>query len=359
MGGLDPPTQKVFQPTVISKDWIGGSSPPMENKKVVEVSSKHPLPTALRGGVVAIGNFDGVHRGHQALLARAQAIAARDGKPWGVVTFEPHPRSFFRPEQPVFRLTPPALKLRLIAALGAGFASVVDFDAAVAAQSPEDFVRRELIEKLGVSHVVAGFDFHFGAGRKGHADTLRDMGLSVTTVDEVTDEGAGHLPFSSSTIREALRQGQLKHAAHELGYDWMIEGTVVPGDQRGRTIGFPTANIIVEPGVEPARGIYATFVREAGKASPLWMGAGYFGDRPTFNTNRTFFEVYLLGQSLDLYGKTLLVQFVELIRPDQSFTRVEALIAQMKLDCESAKKILAAHQVAQFSLARLQAAGAI
>ncbi len=323
------------------------------------VTAGNILPTALRGGVVAIGNFDGVHRGHQALLARAREIAARDGKPWGVVTFEPHPRSFFRPEQPVFRLTPPDLKLRLIKALGAGFASVVAFDAALAALPPEEFVKRELVEKLGAAHVVAGFDFHFGAGRKGHADTLRAMGLSVTTVEEVTDEGAGHLPFSSSTIREALRQGQLKHAAHELGYDWMIEGTVVPGDQRGRTIGFPTANIIVEQGVEPARGIYATFVREAGKASPLWMGAGYFGDRPTFNTNRTFFEVYLLDQSLDLYGRRLLVQFVELIRPDQSFTSVEALISQMKNDCEAARKILAAHDVADFPLARLQAAGKV
>jgi len=323
------------------------------------VNSTQTLPTNLRGGVVAIGNFDGVHRGHQALLARAQEIAAHEGKPWGVVTFEPHPRSFFRPEQPVFRLTPPDLKLRLIKALGAGFASVVNFDAKLAALSAEQFVQRELTQKLGASHVVAGFDFHFGAGRKGHADTLRSMGLTVTTVGEVTDEGAGHLPFSSSTIREALRQGQLKHAAHELGYDWMIEGTVVPGDQRGRSIGFPTANIIVEPGVEPARGIYATFVREAGKASPLWLGAGYFGDRPTFNTNRTFFEVYLLDQSLDLYGRRLLVQFVELIRPDQSFTSVQALIAQMKNDCDVARKILSAHQAAKFPLARMQAVGKV
>ena len=323
------------------------------------IADKSPLPTHLRGGVVAIGNFDGVHRGHQALLARAQEIAAREGKPWGVVTFEPHPRSFFRPEQPVFRLTPPDLKLRLIKALGAGFASVVSFDAKLAALSAEEFVQRELTQKLGASHVVAGFDFHFGAGRKGHADTLRSMGLTVTTVEEVTDEGAGHLPFSSSTIREALRQGQLKHAAHELGYDWMIEGTVVPGDQRGRSIGFPTANIIVEQGVEPARGIYATFVREAGKPSPLWLGAGYFGDRPTFNTNRTFFEVYLLDQLLDLYGRRLLVQFVELIRPDQSFTSVEALIVQMKNDCEVARKILGAHKAADFPLAQMQAAGKV
>ena len=326
---------------------------------MIEISAQRNLPDHLRGGVVAIGNFDGVHRGHQALLAEAQAIAAREGRPWGVITFEPHPRSFFRPEQPFFRLTPPDLKLRLIKALGAGFVSVVTFDAALAALPPEEFVRRELIEKLGAAHVVAGFDFHFGAGRKGHADTLRQMGVVVTTLEEVTDEGAGQLPFSSSSIRNTLRQGHLKHAAHELGYDWMIEGTVVPGDQRGRTIGFPTANIVVEAGVEPARGIYATFVREAGKAEPKWMGAGYFGDRPTFNTNRTFFEVYLLDQSLDLYGRVLLVQFVALIRPDHGFTSVEALIAQMKLDCDSARRILSAHETAKFPLAKMQAAGEI
>ncbi|MBG1233436.1 bifunctional riboflavin kinase/FAD synthetase [Aestuariivirga litoralis] len=324
-----------------------------------EVTSENPLPDKLRGGIAAIGNFDGVHRGHQALLAQAKAIAAKEGKPWGVVTFEPHPRAFFRPEQPVFRLTSQALKLRLLKALGADFVSVVTFDSELASLRPEAFIVQELQEKLGASQVIAGFDFHFGAGRKGNADTLRTMGLKVTTVAEVTDEGAGHMAFSSSNIRNALHQGQLRQAARELGYDWMIEGTVVQGDQRGRTIGFPTANIIVEPGVEPARGIYATFVHEAGKAAPIWMGAGYFGDRPTFNTNRTFFEVFLLDQTLDLYGRELLVSFVELIRLDQSFTSVEALIAQMTADCESARRILSRYVPANLPLARLQAEGKI
>ncbi|MDE2383473.1 MAG: bifunctional riboflavin kinase/FAD synthetase [Alphaproteobacteria bacterium] len=324
-----------------------------------EVSLHQPLPEDMRGGIVAIGNFDGVHRGHQALLARARGLARAQGRSFGVVTFEPHPRSLFRPEQPVFRLSPAALKLRLLAALGADYVSVIPFTAELAGLSAEAFVERELLEKLGTHHVVAGFDFHFGAGRKGHAETLRGLGLEVSCVDEVTDEGAGHLSFSSSTIRNALRQGQLADASRELGYDWTILGTVVPGDQRGRTIGFPTANIIVEPGVEPARGIYATFVREVGKASPVWMGAGYFGDRPTFNTNRTFLEVYLLDQTLDLYGRELMVSFVELIRPDQSFTSVEALIGQMKADCDVARRILSSRVVADFPLAKLQAEGKI
>ncbi len=324
-----------------------------------EVFAKNPLPSPLRGGAVAIGNFDGVHRGHQALLARTQELARREGKPWGVLTFEPHPRSFFRPEQPVFRLTPPALKLRLFKALGADFVSTVHFDAALSGQSAQTFAQEELINRLGATHVIAGFDFCFGEGRKGNADTLRAAGLEVSVVDEVRDEGAGHLTFSSSNIRQSLRRGQPRQAAQELGYDWMICGTVVPGDQRGRTIGFPTANIIVETGVEPARGIYATRVHETDKAEPLWMGAGYFGDRPTFKTNKTFFEVYLLDQDIDLYGRELTVQFVDLIRPDQSFTTVDALVVQMKADCEVARKILSTRNVADFPLAKLQASGKI
>ncbi len=326
---------------------------------MIEVLSGQALPNHLRGGVVAIGNFDGVHRGHQALLVRARDIAKQRGLPWGVMTFEPHPRSFFRPEQPVFRLTPPALKLRLLKALGADFVSVLNFDATLASLSPEAFIAQELEAKLGATQVVAGFDFHFGEGRKGNLDTVRDRGFAVTRLAEVTDEGAGNLAFSSSNIRNALRQGQVARAAHELGYDWTILGTVVPGDQRGRTIGFPTANIIVEPGVEPERGIYATFVREVDHPEPLWMGAGYFGDRPTFNTNRTFLEVYILDETLDLYGRQLLVSFVELIRPDQSFTSVDALIAQMKDDCQKARAILSARRVADFPLAKLQAAGKV
>lgn len=324
-----------------------------------ELNNHSVFPDNLRGSVVAIGNFDGVHRGHQALLARAQALGAKSGRPWGAVTFEPHPRSFFRPELPMFRLTPPPLKLRLIRALGADFTSLVKFDEGVANLTAADFVRQELLEKLGATQVVTGFDFHFGAGRKGNAGTLATMGLEVTTLEEVTDIGAGNLPFSSSSIRLSLRQGQIRNAAHELGYDWMIEGTVVAGDQRGRKIGFPTANIIVEPGLEPARGIYATYVREVDRPGPLWMGAGYFGDRPTFNTNRTFFEVYLLDQALDLYGRRLAVQFVELIRPDQSFMSAADLIAQMKIDVEQARRILGSYRPAAFPLAQLQAAGTL
>jgi riboflavin kinase / FMN adenylyltransferase len=299
----------------------------------------------LRGGVVAIGNFDGLHRGHQALLAVAGDIAKQSGVPLGILTFEPHPRSFFKPHEPVFRLTPPALKARIAADHGVDFIYAVNFNVELANSTPEDFVREHLVGALGVSHVVTGFDFHFGKGRKGNAELLKSLGhefgFQVTSVDQVTDEKT-NAPFSSSSIRSALRRGHVKAATHELGYDWTVMGEVVHGDKRGRTIGFPTANIILEAGAEPFRGIYAVQVRDvaAPADAPAWMGAAYFGDRPTFNTNRTFLEVHLLDQDIDLYDRTLLVSFVDVVRGDKTFKGVEDLVTQMKIDCEDVRRIL-------------------
>ena len=321
------------------------------------------IDEALRGAVVAIGNFDGLHRGHQALLAEARALATRNNVPFGILTFEPHPRSYFKPDEPVFRLTPLTLKARLAKHLGVDFVSWLAFDADMANTTPEDFVGAHLGTMLGASHIVTGFDFHFGKGRKGTTDLLRDMGqtlgFGVTVVDQVTDD-EGNAPFSSSSIRSALRRGHVRGAAHELGYDWTVMGEVVHGDKRGRTIGFPTANIILEAGAEPFRGIYAVTVRDA--AAPAgetgWMGAAYFGDRPTFNTNRTFLEVFLLDQDIDLYGRTLMVSFVDLVRGDKTFKGVDELVVQMKTDCEDVRRILAERVVDKASpLALLQAQG--
>jgi riboflavin kinase/FMN adenylyltransferase len=319
----------------------------------------------MRGGVVAIGNFDGLHRGHQALIRIAEAEAQKRGKPFGILTFEPHPRSFFKPDEPVFRLTPLALKARLSDALGVGFLLWLQFDQTLASQSPEEFILQHLVQRLGVSHVVTGYDFHFGKGRKGNPDVLREMGkahgFEVTIVEQVTDDGDGHAPFASRTIRSALNRGHIRGAAQELGYDWIVMGEVVHGDKRGRTIGFPTANIILDPGAEPYRGIYAVQVRDA--ASPLgttpWQGAAYFGDRPTFNTNRTFLEVFLLDQDIDLYGKTLMVSFVDMVRGDKTFSSVAALIEQMKVDCARVREILAETREGSFPLAVLQRQGKI
>ncbi|MBL8789619.1 MAG: bifunctional riboflavin kinase/FAD synthetase [Rhizobiales bacterium] len=331
------------------------------------VSATTAIPESLKGAVIAIGNFDGLHRGHQELLKVAKTEAARRGSRWGILTFEPHPGSFFRPAEPVFRLTPAALKERLAAALGADLFAVANFDEHLSSRSPEEFVLGYLVKWLGVSHVVTGYDFHFGKGRKGTPETLRQLGeqngFGVTTVDQVTDDADGNAPFSSSSIRSAIRRGHVRAAAHDLGYRWIVKGEVVHGDKRGRTIGFPTANIIVDPGAEPARGIYAVEVRDADVApgTPAWLGAAYFGDRPTFNTNRTFLETYLLDVDMDLYGRKLLVSFHDLIRGDKTFSSVGDLVEQMKNDCDDARRILAHDrandEIAAFPLGKLQREG--
>ena len=332
------------------------------------IAGSSPVPDSCRGAVVAIGNFDGVHRGHQTLLAAAEAEARRRGCAWGVVSFEPHPRSWFKPDEPVFRLTPEALKARLVAALGAAFIAVLPFDRELSDLSPEDFVIRHLVERLGAAHVVMGYDFHFGQGRKGSPATMQmlgqKLGFGVTIVDQVTDEGDQHSPFSSSSVRQSLRHGHVEAAARELGYRWTVLGEVVKGDQRGRTIGFPTLNIVLDKGADPFRGIYAVRVRDASvPGAPVWPGAGYFGDRPTFDTGRTFLEVYLIGFEGDLYGRRMLVEFIDLIRPDKRFSSIDELVSQMNADCAEALKRLAVVKaedpIAGFPLGKLQAEGKI
>jgi riboflavin kinase/FMN adenylyltransferase len=323
------------------------------------------FPENLRGSVVAIGNFDGVHRGHQVLLARAKAEAEERQTGWGVVTFEPHPRSFFRPAEPIFPLTPLPLKARLASALGADFVVALPFNAALAAMTAEEFVAEILRHQLGIAHVVTGYDFHFGHGRKGSPETMqrlgRGLGFGTTIIDQVTDD-SGIAPFSSSSVRDALRHGHVEEAALELGYWWMIEGEVVEGDQRGRTIGFPTANIVLERGAEPRQGIYAVRVRDiAGPAGMIWHGAGYFGRRPTFDTDRLFAEAFLFDFSGDLYGRRLAVSFLTFLRPDRRFDSVGDLVAEMNDDCSEARwrlaAIAASDPVSQFPLGKLQSEG--
>ena len=305
-----------------------------------------PLPPDLAGAAVAIGNFDGVHRGHQALLRRARDWAADNRRAWGVVTFEPHPVSFFRPAEAVFRLSPAPLKARLIGALGADYTACLGFDAALAGLEAEAFVAEHLVRRLGVGAVAVGHDFHFGKGRRGNADMLAKLGqrhgFETIVVEQVTAED-GRAPFSSSATRQALRHGHVEAAARELGYWWSVLGTVIEGDRRGRTIGFPTANIALEAGCEPKEGIYAVRVRLADDPAPRPArgGAAYIGWRPTFATDRRFLEVFVFDFSGDLYGRRLMVEFVDFIRPDQGFESVAALIAQMTRDCDVARARLA------------------
>ena len=326
-----------------------------------------PVPESCRGGVIAIGNFDGVHRGHQALLGVARSSAQDTGAPFGLVTFEPHPRTFFRPEDPVFRLSPLPLKARLVAALGADFVAALTFDRSFAALEPEAFVRDVLVGRFAAAHVVTGYDFHFGRGRKGNAATLQSLGkalgFAVSGIEQVTDED-GVAPIASSAVRAALRHGHVETAAHQLGYWWTIMGEVVAGDGRGRDLGFPTANLVLEPGCEPREGIYAARVRvddEPGR--PARAGAAYIGTRPTFASARRFLEVHLLDFAGDLYGRTLAVEFLAFVRPDQAFQGVEDLKRQMAADCRSIAAILDAFgrndPMRRYKLGNLQADGAL
>ncbi len=311
---------------------------------MLELVDQVEVTGALRGACVAIGNFDGLHLGHQALAATAIEIAQGSGSPSGLVTFEPHPKSVFQPEQPVFRLTPPRLKAALARSFGVDFCAAIPFNRDLAAVEAEDFVERYLVRALGISHIVSGYDFHFGKGRRGSPSLLQELGaefgFGVTIVEQVTRED-GTSPFSSSSVRAALHAGNIEQANAQLGYRWTVVGKVIKGDQRGRTIGFPTVNIMLDPGMEPCHGIYAVRVRDlSGDRHKVLKGAAYFGWRPTFDTDRVFLEVFLLDFDGDLYGHELAVEFVDMVRPDRKFDDLDALIAQMKRDCDEIRDLL-------------------
>ena len=297
-------------------------------------------PVALKGGVVALGNFDGVHRGHQALLADAGKRAKTLGAPLVALTFEPHPRGFFVPDTGPFRLTLPPAKLRLLAQYGVEAVLAQRFDAAFAALSADAFIEDVLLKGLGARHVVCGYDFTFGARRGGNVEFLRQAGtahgIGVTVLEPVMREGE---IYSSTRIREALRAGMAKEAAELLGHPWEIEGVVELGDQRGRTIGFPTANVALGEHLRPRFGVYAVRALVDGK----WRDAvANLGKRPTFGKLQENFEVHLFDFAGDLYGKTLRVALLDFIRPEMKFAGLDALKAQIAADGEAARRILAA-----------------
>lgn len=297
------------------------------------------MPAAWQGGVVALGNFDGVHRGHQALIAEAGRHAKALGVPLMVLTFEPHPRGFFVPDTGPFRLTLPPAKRRLLAQYGVQAVLAQRFDAAFAALSADAFIEDVLIKGLGARHVVCGYDFTFGARRGGNVEFLRKAGAArtfgVTVLEPVMREGE---IYSSTRIREALRAGWVSEAAELLGHAWEIEGVVELGDQRGRTIGFPTANVALGEHLRPRFGVYAVRALVDG----LWRHAvANLGKRPTFGKLQENFEVHLFDFSGDLYGQTLRVALVDFIRPEMKFTGLDALKAQIAADGEAARAVLA------------------
>jgi riboflavin kinase / FMN adenylyltransferase len=299
------------------------------------------LPERLRGGVVAIGNFDGVHRGHRAVLERALGEAKRLGVPALVLTFEPHPRKLFRPDMPLFRLTDPAMKARLIDA--SGFEAIVEqrFDRDLANLTADEFIQEILVKRLGIRHAVTGFDFHFGKARGGGPAYLMKAGerhgFGVTLVDAFRDEGAEIV--SSSRIRELLSKGEVAEAAGLLGYRFAVEGEVVGGKKLGRTLGYPTANMVLSDDIHLAHGIYAVRFRRADGS--LHNGVASFGRRPTVTQDGApVLETFLFDFSGDLYGETCRVSFFAFLRGEEKFDGLDALVVQMKRDEEEARAVM-------------------
>ncbi|TPL09952.1 bifunctional riboflavin kinase/FAD synthetase [Mesorhizobium sp. B2-4-11] len=306
------------------------------------LSATAPLPADLRGGVVAIGNFDGVHRGHQAVLERALAEARRRGVPALVLTFEPHPRKIFRPEIPLFVLTPPPMKARLLSLLG--FAALVEqpFTRDFASLSAEAFVTDVLERTLGITHAVTGFDFHFGKDRQGGPAYLMAAGerhgFGVTLVDAFRDESAEVV--SSSRIRALLCEGAVAEAAGLLGYRFTVESEVVGGQKLGRTLGFPTANMRLPAEATLREGIYAVRFRRAD--GRLHDGVASFGRRPTVDDDGApLLETFVFDFSGDLYGEICQVSFFGYLRSEVKFDGLDTLVAQMKRDEAEARALLA------------------
>ena len=293
----------------------------------------------LRGAVVAIGNFDGVHRGHRAVIATTLDRARILGKPAAALTFEPHPRAFFNPQEALFRLTDEATKLRLLSRTGLDGAIVLTFDAALAKLTAEEFVQRILVERFAVSGAVIGFNFYFGMRRTGSPDFLaaegKKCGFAVDVVPPFEDNGR---PVSSGPIREALIAGRVAEAAEFLGYPWFVTGEVVHGDKRGRELGFPTANLVLDASCGLRHGIYAVRVGIGGRR---YDGVASFGRRPMFDSGVVLLEVFLFDFAGDLYGQQIDVAFIAWLREEAAFASVDMLVQQMHDDARRAREALA------------------
>ena len=302
---------------------------------------RDPVPTPLRGAVIALGNYDGFHRGHQAVAGEAIRWAQAEGRPSIIATFDPHPVRFFRPDVPPFRLTTLEQRQELYLAAGATAMLVFHFDAELAGTSAEDFIRTILIERFGAHGVVTGGDFTFGKGAKGNVDLLRDLGgelgLQSRVVAAVT---AGEEVVSSSRVRQALRDGDPQLAAQLLTRPFAIRGIVEHGDKRGRTIGYPTANLAIDHYLRPKYGIYAVTGRILATGQAL-KGAANIGIRPQFEPPKELLEPYFFDFSGDLYGQEIEVAFHHFLRGEAKFDSLEALIEQMDRDCAEARRLLA------------------
>jgi riboflavin kinase / FMN adenylyltransferase len=297
-----------------------------------------------KGTVVAMGNFDGVHLGHRAVIAAALEMGRTHRKPALALTFEPHPRRYFSPNTPQFRLTDETAKLRLLAGTGLAGAVVMTFDKVRAETSAQEFIYHDLIGRLGVSGIAVGYDFHFGKGRVGSPSLLVSeaprLGIEVDVQPHVD---IAERPVSSSAIRMALAEGQIADATAMLGGPWFVSGEVIHGEKRGRDLGYPTANISLDQNCGLKHGIYAVRIgRGQGKDRERLDGVASFGRRPTFDNGAPLLEIFLFDFNGDLYGERLDVAFIGFIREELKFASVDALVAQMNDDSARARAALAA-----------------
>lgn len=318
-----------------------------------ELPSELPseLPCELRGGVVVLGNFDGVHRGHQTVIAQGAARARDAAVPLLVLSFEPHPRQYFNPDAPPFRLTDQRNKAHHLEALGVDGLVVLQFDASLAGMTAEQFIEQILINALAPLCVVVGYDFCFGKGRKGTPELLQEMGrgkdsFDVLTVSPVHQDAEGEV-YSSTLIRDCLRQGDPARAKDLLGHPFEIEARVQKGQQLGRTIDFPTVNLELGDFLRPAIGIYAVRVGVVEEdasgmlGDTVWYdGAGYYGARPTVDGEGELFEAFIFDFNEDLYGRIVRVALIDFIRGDQKFETLEEMKAQIARDCDAARRVL-------------------
>jgi riboflavin kinase / FMN adenylyltransferase len=321
--------------------WVPLADPSSANKFIASIDPD-VSPPGLAGAVVAIGNFDGLHRGHLAVIRRARTLAQELNCPCAVLTFEPHPADFFKGPNTIFRLTPRDTKARALEQLGIDGMIVITFDKALASLPAEAFAVEILVRRLNVRAVVVGYDFHFGAGRSGSPAFLKEAGkrhgFAVEIVERVAADTADTNEAASSTAaRAALEAGDVDEAARLLGHPFVIMGKVIHGQELGRTLGFPTANLLPDQSCRLRHGIYAVRVVAGTK---IYDGVASYGRRPTFDNGRALLEAFLFDFSGDLYGETIEVLFIGWIRTEAKFASAEALIAQMNRDKARAKEIL-------------------
>lgn len=309
---------------------------------ISQVESSH------RGAVAALGNFDGIHPGHQVAINRAGEEAKKLGAPHVVIAFEPHPRQYFRPNDPPFRLTSLRAKALILETMGVDGLIALPFVKALAETAAEDFVREILVGVLGIRHLVIGADFRFGKDRGGDADLVRQMAASldfgVSVVDMVNSPLVSNpnQPYSSTQIRDALRDGEADRAAQLLGRPWSVDGIIVKGNQRGRTIGFPTINVRLGDYLRPKFGGYVfrvDLLEDTGVRT--FGGVGNVGVRPTFKDKEVLLEVFMFDFDEEIYGHEVFIHFIDFIRPELKFDSIEALKAQITADCDLAKRTLA------------------